>query len=47
MAKLWEGGVRAETFEIDSELGHAASGLAGAKWAPKLAEFLGRLRGSR
>jgi homoserine O-acetyltransferase/O-succinyltransferase len=43
MAKLWEGGVRAETFEIDSELGHAASGLAGAKWAPKLSEFLGHL----
>ena len=40
MARLREAGVRAEYFEIDSELGHAASGLAGAKWAPKLAEFL-------
>jgi homoserine O-acetyltransferase/O-succinyltransferase len=40
MAKLREAGVRAEYFEIDSELGHAASGLAGDKWAPKLAEFL-------
>ena len=47
MAKLREAGVRAEYFEIDSELGHAASGLAGAKWAPKLAEFLARPSGQR
>lgn len=45
MAKLREAGVRAEYFEIDSDLGHAASGLAGAKWAPQLAEFLAQLSG--
>ena len=45
IAKLQEAGVEAEYFEIDSDLGHAASGLAGDKWAPKLAEFLTRLSG--
>lgn len=45
MAKLQEAGVRAEYFEIDSDLGHAASGLDGAKWSPKLAEFLAQLTG--
>lgn len=43
MAKLRKAGVRAEYFEIDSDLGHAASGLAGAKWAPQLAAFLAHL----
>jgi homoserine O-acetyltransferase/O-succinyltransferase len=43
MAKLQQSGVNAEYFEIDSDLGHAASGLDGAKWAPKLAEFMGDL----
>ena len=47
MAKLREAGVRAEYLEIDSELGHAASGLDGAKWAPKLAEFLAQLSRQR
>jgi homoserine O-acetyltransferase len=44
-AKLRVSGVRAEYFEIDSDLGHAASGLAGSKWAPKLAEFMAQLTG--
>jgi homoserine O-acetyltransferase len=39
MAKLQEAAVWAEYFEIDSELGHAAPGLDGTKWAAKLAEF--------
>lgn len=47
MTKLRDAGVRAEYFEIDSDLGHAASGLDGAKWAPQLAAFLARLRGRR
>ena len=42
MGKLQAAGVEAEYFEIDSELGHAASGLDGAKWGPRLAEFLAR-----
>ncbi len=45
MAKLREAGVEAEYFEIDSDLGHAASGLAGDKWSPRLAEFLEELSG--
>jgi homoserine O-acetyltransferase/O-succinyltransferase len=45
MARLREAGVHAEYFEIDSDLGHAASGLDGHKWAPKLAEFLTQLTG--
>jgi len=40
MAELHQTGVSAEYFEIDSELGHAAAGLDGAKWAPKLTEFM-------
>jgi homoserine O-acetyltransferase len=43
MAQLREAGVRAEYFEIDSDLGHAASGLDGAKWAPRLADFMALL----
>lgn len=43
MAQLREAGVRAEYFEIDSELGHAASGLDGAKWAPRLVDFMALL----
>jgi hypothetical protein len=46
MARLREAGVRAEYFEIDSDLGHAASGLAGDRWAPRLATFLAALHGS-
>jgi len=45
IAKFREAGVRAEYFEIDSDLGHTASGLDGNKWAPKLAEFMAQLIG--
>jgi homoserine O-acetyltransferase/O-succinyltransferase len=47
MARLQEAGVHGEYFEIDSDLGHAASGLAEDKWAPKLAEFLAELTGRK
>ena len=43
MASLREAGVEASYFEIDSELGHLASGADAAKWAPALREFMGRL----
>jgi homoserine O-acetyltransferase len=43
MAKLRDAGVRAEYVEIDSELGHAAPGIEGAKWAPQLAAFMAQL----
>jgi homoserine O-acetyltransferase/O-succinyltransferase len=43
MAKLREAGVRAEYVEIDSDLGHAAPGIEGAKWAPQLAAFMAQL----
>ncbi len=43
MAKLKAVGVSAEYVEIDSELGHSASGLDAAKWAPKLAAFMAGL----
>ena len=43
MAKLKTAGVNAEYFEIDSELGHSASGLDAAKWAPKLKAFMASL----
>jgi homoserine O-acetyltransferase len=33
-------GVDARYFEIDSELGHAASGPEHAKWSPLLRELL-------
>ena len=33
-------GLRARYFEIDSELGHTASGPDHAKWSPVLREFL-------
>jgi homoserine O-acetyltransferase len=36
-------GVDARYFEIDSELGHSASGPEHAKWSPVLREFLGPL----
>jgi len=47
IAALREAGVVADYFEIDSDLGHAASGLDGPKWAPRLAAFLDELTGSR
>ena len=43
MGDLRKAGVEASYFEIDSELGHLASGADAAKWAPVLREFLGRL----
>ena len=43
MARLRAAGVQAEYVEIDSDLGHAASGLDGAKWAPRLATFMAQL----
>ena len=43
MARLRAAGVAAEYVEIDSELGHAAAGLDGAKWAPQLAAFMAEL----
>jgi homoserine O-acetyltransferase len=46
MAKLKAAGVNAEYFEIDSQLGHSASGLDAAKWAPKLKTFMASLERS-
>ncbi len=45
MAALKEANVQAEYFEIDSDYGHAAVGLDGAKWAPRLAQFLQQISG--
>ena len=43
MAKLSAAKVDATYVEIDSELGHLASGQDAAKWAPSLREFMNRL----
>jgi homoserine O-acetyltransferase/O-succinyltransferase len=43
MAKLKAAGVSADYYEIDSELGHSASGLDAAKWAPRLKAFMASL----
>jgi homoserine O-acetyltransferase len=40
MAKLKAAGVDARYFEIDTELGHLASGPEGDKWGPALRSFL-------
>jgi homoserine O-acetyltransferase/O-succinyltransferase len=40
MKDLAEAGVDARYFEIDSDLGHSASGPEHAKWSPVLREFL-------
>jgi homoserine O-acetyltransferase/O-succinyltransferase len=40
MRDLAAGGVDARYFEIDSELGHSASGPEHAKWSPVLRQFL-------
>jgi homoserine O-acetyltransferase len=40
MQQLQAAGVDARYFEIDSELGHMASGHDAAKWAPELARFM-------
>jgi homoserine O-acetyltransferase len=44
MASLRDAGVEASYFEIDSELGHTASGTDAAKWASALRDFMARLR---
>jgi homoserine O-acetyltransferase/O-succinyltransferase len=43
MNKLATAGVDAQYFEIDTELGHSASGPEWAKWAPTLKDFLAKL----
>lgn len=43
MRDLAAAGVEARYFEIDSELGHSASGPEHAKWSPVLREFLNPL----
>jgi homoserine O-acetyltransferase len=43
MNALGAAGVDARYFEIDSELGHSASGPEHSKWSPVLREFLGPL----
>ena len=43
MDKLLKAGVEAQYFEIDTELGHSASGPEWAKWAPVLKDFLAKL----
>jgi len=40
MDKLAKAGVQASYFEIDTELGHVASGPEWAKWGPRLQRFL-------
>jgi len=40
MDALATAGVDARYFEIDSDLGHSASGPEHAKWSPTLREFL-------
>jgi len=43
MDKLAKAGVHAEYFEIDTDLGHSASGPEWAKWAPTLKDFITKL----
>jgi homoserine O-acetyltransferase/O-succinyltransferase len=43
MQALAEAGVEARYFEIDSDLGHSASGPEHRKWSPALREFLAPL----
>jgi homoserine O-acetyltransferase len=43
MRSLRDAGVDASYFEIDSDLGHLASGADAAKWATALREFMRRL----
>jgi homoserine O-acetyltransferase/O-succinyltransferase len=43
MEKLQAAGVDAEFFELKSDLGHSASGLDSAKWAPTLKAFMDRV----
>jgi len=43
MDKLGRAGVDAKYFEIDTEMGHSASGPEWAKWSPTLKEFIAGL----
>jgi homoserine O-acetyltransferase len=43
MQDLAAAGVDARYFELDSDLGHSASGPEHAKWSPVLREFLAPL----
>jgi homoserine O-acetyltransferase/O-succinyltransferase len=43
MAQLKAVGADADYFEIDSEMGHSASGLDAARWAPRLRTFMASL----
>ena len=43
MDTLTRAGIDAKYFEIDTELGHSASGPEWAKWGPTLKDFLARL----
>ena len=43
MDKLTRAGVDAKYFEIDTELGHSASGPEWAKWGPTLKDFIAGL----
>lgn len=43
IGSLRKAGVDATYFEIDSDLGHLASGADAAKWAPALRDFMRRL----
>jgi homoserine O-acetyltransferase/O-succinyltransferase len=43
MTRLYDAGVSARYFEIDSEAGHAASGTDADKWAPALSEFFAQI----
>ncbi|MGE0424535.1 MAG: alpha/beta fold hydrolase [Reyranellaceae bacterium] len=47
IAAMRAAGADAAYFEIDSDLGHFASGADAAKWAPRLALFMGSLVRSR
>ena len=47
MRDLAAGGVDARYFDIDSELGHSASGPEHAKWSPVLRQFLEPLMSER
>jgi homoserine O-acetyltransferase/O-succinyltransferase len=45
MKKLKAAGVDGQFFELKSNLGHSASGLDAAKWAPALRAFMERISG--
>ncbi len=47
IARMRAAGADATYFEIDSDLGHFASGADAAKWAPRLRAFMASLEGRR